>query len=301
MLRRWGVWQQPLGRFRGDAARRYLIIHADDAGMSHSVNTATIESLENGIVSSCSIMVPCPWFPEFALYAREHPQFDYGVHLTLNSEYTGYRWGPVACRGEVPSLLDGDGYFWQNVDLLVNHAAAAEVEIELRAQVERAKAFGIPITHLDSHMFALVHRADLLAVYVQLGLHYNLPVLLMRDFQTEGAKEYPLLADSGPPLIEQLESGNLPVVDRVAQFYGGDTHWKRHQTYLNHFVKLQPGVTELIVHCGFDDDELRAITASSTLRDSDRRTFRSREMRDECDRLGIEVVSWREVRNLTRR
>ncbi|GIX06576.1 MAG: hypothetical protein KatS3mg115_0979 [Candidatus Poribacteria bacterium] len=133
---------------------RVLILHADDLGMCHEGNAAGREALEAGTVSSGSVMVPCPWFPEFAAWARERPEWDLGVHLTLNSEWRGYRWGPVASSSEVPSLLDEEGYFYRDTRSLVQNARAEEVERECRAQVERALRFGIRPTHLDTHMGA---------------------------------------------------------------------------------------------------------------------------------------------------
>src|SRR3981189_650056 len=119
-----------------------LIGHADDVGMTHAVNAATIKAKESSAVNSASIMVPCPWFPEIADYAKAHPDFDFGVHLTLTSERVYYRWGPVAPAGKVPSLLDNNGYLhhdWTRE----THIDPAEAEIELRAQIDRAYAMGV--------------------------------------------------------------------------------------------------------------------------------------------------------------
>lgn len=280
------------------AGERYLIIHADDAGMSHSVNMATIEAMEKGLVTSASIMVPCPWFLEFAKYAREHPERCYGIHLTLNSEWDYYRWGPVASRDQVSSLVDPDGYLWENVEQVATHAKAEEVRAELRAQVTRAKQAGVPLSHLDTHMGALVSRPDLLEIYVQLGLEFDLPLLFMRQLDPAAAAAYPVLANGRARLLPLLDQRGLPTLDFLLQFYGGNTHEERRSKYVDALRTLKPGVTEMIIHCGFDNDELRAITNSASRRDGDRRVFTEPEIRDLVRQQGIKLISWKQLREM---
>lgn len=274
-------------------AKRYLIIHADDAGMCHSVNRATEDALEAGIVSSCSIMMPCPWVTEFAAWAREHPQYDYGLHLTLNSEWTYYRWGPVAPADQVPSLVDKDGYLWDDVPLVEANVRAEEVEKELRAQIDRALELEIPVSHLDTHMGALVCRPDLVEVYVRVGVDYGLPVLFLKNIDERVVKEYPALRDTGTRLVTALEDAHLPVLDGLAQFYGGDSHEERRANYVKTLRDLPPGVSQIIIHCGYFDDELKAVTHSAERRDGDRRIFTDPEIRKILDEEGIEVITWR--------
>src|SRR5271165_6299126 len=145
------------------ADSKLLIMHADDLAVAHSVDAASFDALDQNAVTSASIMVPCPWLSEVAAYAKTHPDADLGLHLTLTSEWKTYRWGPVASKNTVPSLLDPAGYLWPDTPEAIRNLKADEAEREIRAQVERAIAMGIHPTHLDSHMGTLFVRPDLFA------------------------------------------------------------------------------------------------------------------------------------------
>ncbi len=157
---------------------KLLIIHADDIGVSHSENIATISAYEKGVINSGSIMVPCPWFPEIAAYAKEHPAFDLGLHLTLTSEWKYFRWDGVLPTNEIPSLINNEGYFYETVEEAAKNADTIEIEKEIRAQIERAIAFGIKPTHLDSHMGTLFSTPELFKIYLKVGIEYKIPVLV---------------------------------------------------------------------------------------------------------------------------
>lgn len=274
--------------------RRFVIIHADDAGMSHSVNRATIAAMEQGIVSSASIMVPCPWFKEIAAYAKAHPEKDFGVHLTLNSEWDNYRWGPVAGPDKVPSLVDPEGYLWDNVAQVAENATAEDVATELRAQVQRAIDFGVPVTHLDTHMGALVSRPDLVEAYVSVGVQFNVPVFFLRNLSSEVTDER--VVSRARQLLMKLEEHKLPVLDYMTQLYTKGSVDEKRSQYLEAIANSKPGVQYMILHCGYDDEELQAITASSKLRDTDRRVATDRDFIEGVKKSGVEVVSWKQVR-----
>jgi hypothetical protein len=194
------------------ATARLLILHADDVGMSHSVNRASLEALEKGWITSASILVVSPWFAEVATWARAHPDADLGIHLALNSEWTTLRWGPISGRNEVPTLLAPDGYLPLLTDG-VERTNPREVERELRAQIDLARRSGVNITHLDSHMGALFRAEAPFNVYLGLGQSYGLPVLLERTI-TPGATP-------PPPWAERAL--RVALVDRRVQDDAGPT------------------------------------------------------------------------------
>src|SRR5687767_8215717 len=162
------------------ANAKLLIIHADDLGAAHSINAASLDALNKGTISSASIMMPTPWVTEVATYAKAHPNADLGLHLTITSEWETYRWGSVAPADKVSSLLDSTGTFPGDVPPVVAKAKPAEVELELRAQIDRAISLGIRPTHLDSHMGALFASPELFATYVRVARAYRLPFLALR-------------------------------------------------------------------------------------------------------------------------
>jgi len=239
--------QERLG-FPADA--RLLVIHGDDLGMSHAVNRATFEALENRWITSSSILVPCPWFPEVAAWARRHPDADLGIHLAVNSEWTTFRWGPVSGREAVPSLLDKDGYMALDEDEVVAHATPADVEHELRAQVEFAKKSGVHLTHLDSHMGTLFHSQPLFDVYRQMGSAFGLPLLLERRGQRGG---------TGSPW--GTHDAENALVDQILEMEPGTTAGAWEATYEKMLAPLPAGVYQLIVHLGYDGDEMLGATS----------------------------------------
>jgi len=226
------------------ATARLLIIHADDLGMSHSVNRATFEALEKGWITSASILVPCPWFPEVIRFAKSHPNADLGIHLALNSEWTDYRWAPLTAKEKVPSLLDEQGYMPNDETIVAKQAKPAEVSLELQAQVDSALKAGIHLSHLDTHMTALVGSLDLFHVYQSAGRKYHLPILV---------------GDYKIPAGAQLDTSEK-LVQRVIGIDPGIAPKDWAAWYMKSLAALPPGVYELIVHLAYDDEEMRGAT-----------------------------------------
>lgn len=252
--------------------------------------------MEKGVVSSCSIMAPCPAFESFAEYARSHPEKDFGVHLTLNAEWDTFRWGPVVGRERVPSLVDQDGYFWRSVSDVAEHAKLEEVELEIRAQINKAISAGIQISHLDTHMFALLSRADLAELYVRLGMEYGLPVLFPRHFSQRMREQRPFLPNMLPEVVRMFESSGFPIVDFVdSENYSVEPADKR-DYFLNLIGRIEPAVTEVIVHCAYDDSEFQSIAHDSSRRQADFKFCASPEAKSELDRRGIELTNWHQLR-----
>jgi chitin disaccharide deacetylase len=270
---------------------KLIIVHADDLGETHAVNAAAIKALEGGTINSASLMVPCPWFPEMADYAKSHPEKDFGLHLTLTSERVYYRWGPVASKDRVPSLVDKNGYFYHGWDYNPP-ANPKEVETELRAQIERALAMGLHPTHLDSHQYRLIMSGqELFGVMLKVAHEYKLPIFVTRDWFAD----YPYLEKSLGP--------NDIVLDHTVTIGPEVPTEKWAEFYLTALKNLQSGVTEFVIHPGFDDEELRAATRERSTwgaawRQRDYDFFTSNEFREILIQQKIKLITWRELAHL---
>ena len=269
---------------------RLLLVHADDLGVAHAVNAASTAALETGLVSSASIMVPCPWFPEIAAYARAHPEADLGIHLTLTSEWKYYRWGPVLPESDVPTLVDGDGYLHADAGEAARRMDPAQAEAEIRAQVERALAFGIRPTHLDSHMGTLFQTPALFEAYLRVGRDYGIPVLLPRES---------LAAEPAAPLRALLKPGDV-LIDRIAMATPDVPAAEWEAFYSGLVAALQPGVTEIILHAAYDGPEMQAVAADhpdfgAEWRQRDFDFFTSDTFRRLLAEHDVRLVTWREI------
>jgi predicted glycoside hydrolase/deacetylase ChbG (UPF0249 family) len=273
------------------AGAKLLIVHADDLGAAHSINAATAKAFETGFVSSGSIMVPCPWLPEVAAYARAHPDADLGLHLTLTSEWKTYRWGGVLSKDRAPTLYNAEGYLYPTESEAAARIDVREAEAEIRAQIERARSLGISPTHLDSHMGTLYQTRPLFEMFLRVARENRLPVRVSREMFAR-APYLPAALGPEPVVLDRIAGADPSVTpERWAEFYA------------DLIKNLRPGVTELVVHLAYDDEEMRAVTqdhpdwgAAWRQRDFDFVTSEAfRRLLKEND---VKLITWREIGRL---
>ena len=274
---------------------RFAVIHEDDVGMNHGANVAFLELQEAGICTAGSVMVPCPWFAEAAQMARRNPQFDLGVHLTLNSEARGYKWRPLTGVTD-NGLTDASGFFWDNVPDVRRHARPDAVEAELRTQVQAALDAGIDVTHLDCHMGAAM-MPEFVGIYERLGAEFGLPLLLMQDYRTFSVMGYvgPVTTEEYDRVRDRAASRGNPVVALQAE-----TPWAwpngQDAAYRDLFSSLPPGTSWLALHFS-TDGEISLIDSEAQFRISDYELFRSGragEMLAAEEITPVGVRPWRE-------
>ncbi len=286
------TWAERLGY---PAGKRVLILHCDDIGMCYEANLAAKNYLEAREVQSAAMMVPCPWLNEFASWYKEHPEHDVGLHLALTSEWKWYRWGPVAPRAEVPGLIDPDGYLWPDVVSVATKATAAEVEKEIRAQVERAISRGVRPSHMDTHMGTVYARLDFTRAYLKVAEEYKIPAMAIELIPevAEGFKKqgYPVTDET----VKLVRDYKLPKLDWFYSAPEGKSYEEKRQKFFDLVKSLKPGITEIIFHPSVETEGLKKITNSWQQRVWEARLFSDPEMKKFFGAEGLLFTSWKEM------
>jgi predicted glycoside hydrolase/deacetylase ChbG (UPF0249 family) len=268
------VGQADASRIAGTHDQVYLIIRSDDAGMSHSVNVALERLIQSGLPVSVSVMFPTPWYQETVEMLKRHPSVSVGIHLTLNSEWKNYRWGPVLGRTAVPTLVDADGYFFASSEALYrNHPDLKEIEKELRAQIERAVRSGLKIDYVDYHMSTAVRYPEFREVTERLAREFALG---MSGYFGE-TRHDPQYWASPPDKADSL----VAMIDR-----------------------LQPRFNLVVTHVGIDDAELGALLDMNTdgplpemskNRQGELTALTSQRFRDAVRARNIRLITYRQL------
>ncbi|MFD8964753.1 polysaccharide deacetylase family protein [Streptomyces sp. NPDC059568] len=265
---------------------RVLILNCDDFGMHHSINAAIIESIEEGIASSCSLMVPCPGASQAMDLLRRRPEIQFGIHLTLVCDTAHYRWAPVAAKDKVPSLLDKAGELFLPVPdqraQLLGQARLDEVELEFRAQIDAVADAGLTPFHLDFHCLADGGRDDILDLTMALAGEYGLAVRVWLEPGRRKARR------QGLPVTDHdfLDSFSL----------GLDGKADRYAELLR---DLPAGLSEWAVHPGLGGEEARVIEPDGwRVRRSDFEFLTSPSARDLLRQEGITVIDYRAVQQV---
>ena len=290
LVTREAAGQQNLAQQLGfEADTKLLIVHADDIGLSQSVNSATLEAFSGGGITSGSMMVPCPWFNDFAHSYQSHPDLDVGIHITLTSEWDHYKFGGVLPSTEIPSLVNEQGYFYPTTEEVGLHADPREAELEIRAQIDRAIAAGIRPTHLDTHMGSVLATPELIQIYFKLGMEYGIPVFVPRMLLMGVPEEQREMIKKEFVLVDQYFMLNLE---------GPEASWE--EAYGEILDRVGPGLNVLIVHLAHDNAEMQAITVNhpafgSTWREKDLNYLQSQTYRDLLEKNHIQLVTWKEA------
>lgn len=289
-----------LGKLGYSNHDRLVIVHTDDIGMCHASVQAFKDLWAFGTISSGATMVPCPWFPAVAQMCRENPQIDMGVHATLNAEWDIYRWGPVSTKDSASGLIDESGYFHQWHQAVYDNAKPESVEGEVNAQIEKALAAGIDVTHVDSHMGTIMNPR-FIQYYIQAAASRRLPNMLPR-LQAKGMD----LMDMSPeeiqvygPVMQQLEFMGLPMLDGLL-FMPLDQPDGQMEIAKDLLGNLPEGISHFILHPSIDTPELRAMAPDWESRVENYNTFISDELKKFLESEEINLIGYRPIRDAMR-
>ena len=297
-----------------DKNAKLLIIHADDIGIAHSINIASFDAYKNNAINSGAAMIPSPWIKEVAEFHKKHPNYDLGIHLTLTAEWKNYKWRGVSPSNEIPSLLNEYNEFYDNTSDVNINANPEEVRKELQAQIDYARSLGINPSHIDSHMGAIAVNKDLWRVYIEVG-HKNKLVSMatksrvfnlfdedfpVPDYIVPVNDIYMLYPEADRTFLENAANEDIANTLIVNDVYKYDDFFN---LYSSKVKSLTPGLNVFLLHLGYDNEELRAVTVDhpeygSLWRQLDYDVFNSDEFKKVLADNDIKLVTWGEIRDV---
>jgi predicted glycoside hydrolase/deacetylase ChbG (UPF0249 family) len=280
------------------ANARVLIPHIDDVGVCHGANRAFVQLAEQGFVTTGSVMVPCPWFPEIARIAADDSSLDLGVHLTLTSEWPNYRWGPLTRVSSSSGIVDDEGYFPRTVAALAERVDPEAAEAEMRAQLERALSFGVDVTHLDTHMGAALSPA-LVDVYCRVGRDHNLPVLLpLRGEQYAKVLKLdtPDASAKWRDVVARLEQEGVPLVDDFRMTPGAPVG-ESEAAYRTLVETLPDGLTFVALHPNAPGDIEMIVPPRAHFRTDEYDLLRQGRIREWLAAGDVQTIGMRALRD----
>ncbi|MEU2624608.1 polysaccharide deacetylase family protein [Streptomyces sp. NPDC007157] len=264
---------------------RLLIVNCDDLGMYPAINAAVIESLEEGIASSCSLMVLPPAAKQAMDLLSRRPQIPFGIHLTLVSDFPSLPWEPLTARERVSSLLDPAGALFPPTlagrASLLQQARPDEVELEFRAQINAVADAGLAPTHLDFHCLADGGRDDILGLTVALAAEYGLAVRVWLEPARRSTRQ------RGLPVTDNdfLDSFSLDIGGKAAR-------------YTQLLRDLPAGLNEWAVHPSLGDKESRSVDAGWLVRRTDYEFLTSPQARELLQQEDIHVIDYRTIQHV---
>ena len=287
-----------------------VLFHTDDAALCASANGGAIAAWEAGLARSMSLMAPCPGLPEMAVWLRAHREVDAGVHVTLTSEFPEFRWKPLSAPAAAPGLCAGDGGFHPDTRSLIAHAAADEVEREIRAQVRAVQDAGVTVGHMDCHMASVYAHREFCARFLAVGVELGIPVLLeggglsrrarlrhdarrvLRHLRAKANADFPL-----PPgdLVEHAWQAGQPVVDWI---YADTYVWPAGEKVARMAAlprQLRPGITVVLLHCAVPGEDFGKLGSTGAGRCADTEAMISPALREAVTEAGVHCTTWKEL------
>jgi len=268
---------------------KLLIIHADDLGLSNSVNKASFEALNKKYINSASVMIPAPNSKEVAEYFKENPDTDLGLHLTFTSEWKNYKWHGISQNDSISSLINSKGNFYEKKKEVIKNSNPQDIRKELQAQIDYAISIGIKPTHLDSHEGVLFFSPEFFKIYLDISKKNKLPVFVPKLLAPHFNNDF--------PKPKNLVVVKMYMADKNISF---DNWPEYYESLINN---LEPGLNEMIFHLGLDNNEMKKITSNriafgSKWRNLDYNVVSSPEFKASLIKNDIKLVTWREIKDI---